>query len=160
MALPVVRMLTGAQPLGGVSADQFLLHFAPYFGAALLTVALAGGGVYTFAAFALAAASFWIHIQASIRALLRRPARFVVTPKQGSHRPQPRIVAPALAAIALLAGTAIARVALDQDPGMLNNAAFAVLHVTVLLVGIWAALRPARTGRVPAPSLTTAAAEA
>lgn len=160
MALPVVRMLTGAQPLGGVSADQFLLHFAPYFGAALLTVALAGGGVYTFGAFALAAASFWIHIQASTRALLRRPARFVVTPKQGSHRPQPRIVAPALAAMAVLAGTAIVRVALDQQPGMLNNAAFAVLHVTVLLVGVWAALRPARPEGAPVPALATAGAEA
>ena len=160
MMLPVVRMLTGAQPLGGVSADQFLLHFAPYFGAALLTVALAGGGAYTFAAFALAAASFWIHIQASTLALLRRPARFVVTPKLGSLRRQPRIVWPALAVIAILAGTAIVRVALDQRPGMLNNAAFAVLHIAVLLVGIWAALSPVRPARPRREALVPARAEA
>jgi len=159
MMLPVVRMSTGAQPLGGVSADQFLLHFAPYFGAALLTVALAGGGVYTFAAFALAAASFWIHIQASILALLRRPARFVVTPKLGSLQRQPRVVWPALAAIALLGGTAIVVVALDQSPGMLNNAAFAALHIVVLLVGIWPALNPERPPR-PRPTALVPAGDA
>ncbi len=32
MALPVVRILTGAQPIAGASADSFLAHFAPYVG--------------------------------------------------------------------------------------------------------------------------------
>ena len=73
MSLPVIRMLTGAQPVAGATADQFLLHFAPYFGASLVTVVVAGAGAYTFAAFALAAASFWIHIHASLRAAA--PAR-------------------------------------------------------------------------------------
>jgi cellulose synthase (UDP-forming) len=140
MMLPVVRMLTGAQPLAGVSADQFLIHFAPYFSACLITVAVAGGGVYTFAAFALAVASFWIHIQATILDLLRRRGSFVVTAKHGSLERQPRVVWPALAAIVVLAGTSIARVSVDQSPGMLNNAAFAALHVVVLLAGIWPAL--------------------
>ncbi|HLM26021.1 MAG TPA: cellulose synthase catalytic subunit, partial [Thermoleophilaceae bacterium] len=62
MSFPVVRLLGGGQPLGGIDAPEFLLHFAPYFAIALSTAALAGAGSYTFAAFALAAANFWIHV--------------------------------------------------------------------------------------------------
>ena len=73
MSFPVIRILTGAQPLAGAAADQFLLHFAPYFGLGAVTVAVAGPGAYTFRAFALQTASFWIHVHASIMAVLRRP---------------------------------------------------------------------------------------
>ena len=58
MSLPVVRILTGAQPLAATTADQFLLHFAPYYCAALAAVALAGYSTYTFGAFPLAAGAF------------------------------------------------------------------------------------------------------
>ncbi len=44
MTFPVVRILTGAQPIASASADQFLLHFVPYFAVALGAVAVAGGG--------------------------------------------------------------------------------------------------------------------
>ena len=74
-AFPVVRLLTGAQPLAATTADQFLAHFAPYFGLALLAVTVLGGGAYTFKAFALQAASFWIHVQSTVLALLRPPRR-------------------------------------------------------------------------------------
>ena len=76
MAMPIIRILTGAQPLATAGADQFLAHFAPYFGWSLLTVALVGGGQYTFSAFALQTASFWIHVQATILTAAR-PAREV-----------------------------------------------------------------------------------
>ena len=56
MTFPVVRLLTGAQPLAATTADQFLGHFAPYFGLSLLAVTALGGGAYTFKAFALQAA--------------------------------------------------------------------------------------------------------
>ncbi len=150
MSMPVVRILTGAQPLGEATADQFLIHFAPYFGMALYAVAVAGGGAYTFGGFALAAASWWIHVQASILALLRRRGRFVVTPKTGEARPQPRAVAPTLVAVAVLVGTAIVGLARGLDPPTLNNVAFAALHVTVLTAGVWPALRPARTAEAAA----------
>ena len=70
----------------GLDADQFLLHFAPYFCAALATVALAGAGTYTFAPSRSRRRRFWIHMQATMKALLRRHGRFVVTPKQGDGR--------------------------------------------------------------------------
>jgi hypothetical protein len=41
MLFPVIRITTGAQPVAQAGADQFLLHFAPYFGLALAAVALA-----------------------------------------------------------------------------------------------------------------------
>jgi endoglucanase len=141
MSLPVVRILTGAQPLAAATADQFLLHFAPYYCGALATVALAGYGTYTYDAFALAAGSFWIHVQAAFNALLRRPARFVVTPKHGTVARQPRAVAPALAAIAVLIGVAIYGLSQNHGAATLNNVAFASLHASVLLTAAIPALR-------------------
>jgi cellulose synthase (UDP-forming) len=141
MSLPVTRILTGAQPLAAATADQFLLHFAPYYVGALATVAMAGYGMYTFEAFALAAGSFWIHVQAAFNSLLRRPARFIVTPKQGTIARQPRAVAPALAAIAILIGVAVYGLSQSRGAATLNNVAFASLHAAVLLTAAIPALR-------------------
>ena len=148
MTFPVVRLLTGAQPLAATSADQFLAHFAPYFGLALLAVTVLGGGDYTFKAFALQAASFWIHVHSTVLALLGRRGGFVVTPKQGARGRQPRAVAPALAAIAVLCAIAGYGLLRDRDPATLNNVAFAALHVCVLASGVAPALRRAP---LPAP---------
>lgn len=151
MAMPIIRITTGAQPLAASSADQFLLHFAPYFGWALLAVSIAGAGSYTFGAFALQSASFWIHIQATILALLGRRGRFVVTPKRGAARRQPRTVWPALVLLVALLAAAGWGLHRGVSPGNLNNVAFAALHIVVLLTGVWAALMPGRaaTGERP-----------
>jgi cellulose synthase (UDP-forming) len=141
MSLPVIRIVTGAQPLAAATADQFLLHFAPYYVGALATVALAGYGTYTYEAFALAAGSFWIHVQAAFNSLLRRPVRFVVTPKHGTIARQPRAVAPALVAVAVLIGAAIYGLSRSHGAATLNNVAFASLHATVLLTAAIPALR-------------------
>jgi cellulose synthase (UDP-forming) len=141
MSFPVVRLLTGAQPLAATSADQFLAHFAPYFGLSLLAVTALGAGAYTFKAFALQAASFWIHVQATVFALLGRRGGFVVTPKEGAEGRQPRAVAPALVAIAGLSAVAVYGLLRDRDPATLNNVAFATLHIAVLLSGVLPALR-------------------
>ncbi|MGH2699990.1 MAG: glycosyltransferase [Actinomycetota bacterium] len=140
MSLPVIRITTGAQPLADASADAFLLHFVPYFGFALLNVARAGSGSYSFGAFALSAASFWIHVQSSILQLRGKPARFVVTPKKGETKRQPTTVVPALVAVAVLGLAALFGLVRSQSPATLNNVAFAALHVTVLLAGSWPAL--------------------
>lgn len=163
MSFPVIRILTGAQPIAAASADQFLVHFAPYFACALAAVAVAGTGAYTFAGFALAAAGFWIHIQATVRALLRRPARFVVTPKLGAATRQPRAAAPALAVIAVLGAVSAYGLIESRSPATLNNVAFALLHVTVLSCGAWAALtrrRPETGEAVDRGDRTGAAATA
>jgi len=143
MSFPVIRITTGAQPLAASGADQFLMHFAPYFALALYMVALMGSGAYTFRAFALQAASFWIHVHASIAVLARRPGSFKVTPKRGASGRQPRAVLPGLAAIAVLVAAAGYGLLRAQDPGTLNNAAFALVHVGVLAAGIAPALRGA-----------------
>jgi len=153
MSLPVIRIVTGAQPLADATADQFLLHFVPYFVAALGCVAAVGGGSYTFSAFALTFASFWVHVGASLAALLRRPGRFVVTRKQASGGRQVRAVAPTLAAVAVLAAAAGFGLLRDRSPATLNNVAFAAMHVAVLLVGVWPAIRG--TTAVTLPAVTT-----
>jgi cellulose synthase (UDP-forming) len=141
MTFPVVRLLTGAQPLAATTADQFLGHFAPYFGLSLLAVTALGGGAYTFKAFALQAASFWIHVQSTVLTVLGRRGGFVVTPKEGAVGRQPRAVAPALVAIAALSAVAAYGLLRDRDPATLNNVAFAALHIVVLLSGVSPALR-------------------
>jgi cellulose synthase/poly-beta-1,6-N-acetylglucosamine synthase-like glycosyltransferase len=148
MTFPVVRILTGAQPLAAPAADQFLLHFAPYFGLALSMVAMMGSGAYTFRAFALQSASFWIHVHASVLALLRRPGSFKVTPKRGADGRQPRAMAPALVAAAILLAVAVLGLARHHDPSTMNNVAFACVHLTVLSFGVAPALR--RGARAPA----------
>lgn len=144
MALPVIRILTGAQPLAQASADQFLAHFAPYFGMALLAVGVAGAGAYTFGAFALGFASFFVHVHALAATVLGRAGRFVVTPKQGRRGVQLRPVLAPLTAMAVLAGAAVWGLARETTPAMLNNVAFAMLHLGVLAAGVRPALVPAR----------------
>jgi cellulose synthase (UDP-forming) len=144
MTFPVVRILTGAQPLAAPAADQFLLHFAPYFGMALSMVAMMGAGAYTFRAFALQSASFWIHVHASLKALLRRPGSFKVTPKRGADGRQPRAMLPALVAATVLLTVAVAGLLRHHDPSTMNNVAFALVHLTVLSFGVAPALRAAR----------------
>jgi predicted nicotinamide N-methyase len=54
---------------------------------------------------------------------------------------QPRAVAPALMAIAVLSAGAAYGLLRDRDPATLNNVAFAALHIAVLLSGVSPALR-------------------
>ncbi|MGH9073831.1 MAG: glycosyltransferase family 2 protein [Acidimicrobiales bacterium] len=153
MALPAVRIFFGAQPLAGATADQFLLHFAPYFCVSLLSVAVAGAGEYTFAAFALLIANYSVQVLSSLLVVARRGGRFVVTAKRGADGPQPRAVLPALVAVAgLLSATGYA---LDRSltAATLNNVAFALLHVSVLVAGSWSAVVGRRRSvRVPQPA--------
>jgi cellulose synthase (UDP-forming) len=152
MMFPVVRILFGVQPLAHLTAPEFLLHFAPYFLVALSTAALAGAGSYTFTALALAAASFWLFIVASLLTLARRRGSFKVTPKTGADKRQPRAVAPALVAVVFLAAVACWGLAHSRDAATFNNAAFAAFHICILMTGAWPALRR------PAPAPAAAAA--
>ncbi len=49
LSLPMIRILTGQQPLAQATAAQFLGHFLPYYTVCIVTVAVAGAGTYTFA---------------------------------------------------------------------------------------------------------------
>lgn len=152
MSFPVVRILGGVQPLDHLTAPVFLLHFAPYFLVALSTAALAGAGSYTFSALALAAASFWVFIVASLLTLARRRGSFKVTPKTAADRRQPRAVAPALVAVAILAVVGIWGLAHSQDSATFNNVAFALFHICILMAGCWPALRSPARPYLPAPA--------
>lgn len=145
MSFPVIRLLTGGQPIANITAPEFLLHFAPYFAVALTTAALAGAGAYTFAAFALAAASFWIHVLSTVFTVLRRKGSFVVTPKKGAEARQPGAVMPALVVVAILVGVSIYGLIRNQDSATLNNVSFAAVHVSILMTGCWPALQKPRS---------------
>lgn len=145
LLLPVVRLTTGAQPIAAEGADQFLMHFAPYFGLSLLTVAVAGAGSYTFRAYATTMATFWIHVRASLAVLVGRAGGFTVTPKGGAGAPQPSAMWPSLVAAALLVVVGVTGLVREVSPSSLNNVAFVGLHLAVLLRGAW----PALVGAVP-----------
>ena len=159
MSFPVVRLLGGGQPLAsGVDAPEFLLHFAPYYAVALTTAALAGAGSYTFAAFALAAANFWIHVLAPVYTVLRKSGSFVVTPKKGAAARQPSAVMPALVVVGILVGVSIYGLIRAQDAATLNNVCFAAVHVSILMTGCWPALAKPRVPDSEAPELAEVAA--
>ena len=142
LMLPVLRIAFGVQPIASTAADDFLSHFVPYFGLAIATVAAVGSGTYTFRAYSLATSTYWVHVHATVKALLRRPGRFVVTPKQGGSGRQFRPAAPTLATIALLTTAGLWGLAQGRDPATLNNVAFVAVHLSVLGHGIWPALAP------------------
>jgi cellulose synthase (UDP-forming) len=142
LSMPVVRILTGAQPVAGAAADSFLAAFGPYFALSLATVASVGAGQYTFAAYSLATSTFWIHIDATYRTLRRRAGSFVVTPKRGAGGRQLRPAAPTLAVIAFLIAVAVYGLTQSRDAATLNNVAFVALHVAVLGHGVMAAVVP------------------
>jgi cellulose synthase (UDP-forming) len=144
MSFPVIRLLGGGQPIGGINAPEFLLHFAPYYIVALSMAALAGAGSYTFGAFALSAANFWIHVLATIYTVLRKSGSFVVTPKKGAEARQPGAVMPALAAVAVLVAVSVYGLARNTNASTINNVSFAALHVSILMAGCWAALEKPR----------------
>ena len=147
MSLPAIAFLTGVLPVDVETTNEFLVHFGPYWSLALLNVAVASGGSYTFAAFTLLSATFWVHVSASTKVALRRPGGFVVTPKAGACKRQPRAVAPALVAITVLAGSVAYGVVSDPSPALLSNVAFAFAHIGVLAAGAWPALRRGRQAR-------------
>lgn len=150
MCFPLVRILFGVQPLAHLTAPEFLLHFVPYFVVALSTAALAGAGSYTFTALALAAASFWVFIVASLLTLARRRGSFKVTPKTGASSRQPGAVWPALLAILVLAAVSVWGLVQRRDAATLNNAAFALFHIAILTTGCWPALRRPPVADTPA----------
>jgi cellulose synthase (UDP-forming) len=154
MSFPVIRLLGGGQPIGGINAPEFLLHFVPYYAIALSVAAFAGAGAYTFAAFALSAANFWIHIVATIYTVLRRSGSFVVTPKKGAEARQPGAVMPALVTVGVLVAVSIYGLARNPDAAAINNVSFAAVHVSILMTGCWAALQKPRA---PAPESVAAA---
>ena len=85
LSLPVIFIFTGAQPFNGSTSTEMLLYFAPYYIISLVVVAAAGGGSYTFEAYCLYIANFWIQIAATIYVLTGSKMTWVVTAKQGSR---------------------------------------------------------------------------
>ncbi|MCU1399505.1 MAG: hypothetical protein JWN62_2614, partial [Acidimicrobiales bacterium] len=152
LSLPVIRIVTGVQPLSGSSADGFLAAFAPYFALAIATVASVGAGSYTFAAYSLATSTFWVHVHASWQALLQRPSRFVVTPKQGDAERQWKPAMPTLVVLGVLVAAALCGLIRDRSPATLNNVGFLALHIVVLSHGVATAVVPslARPAAMPA----------
>ena len=120
---------------------------------ALTTAALAGAGSYTFAAFALAAANFWIHCLSTVYTVLRKEGSFVVTPKKGAAARQPGAVMPALVMVGILVrGEHLRPDTRTRTRRRINNVCFAAVHVSILMTGCWPALAKPRVPDPERPS--------
>ena len=128
LSLPVIYIFTGAQPFTVSTSTEMLLYFAPYYIISLIAVAAAGGGSYTFEAYCLYIANFWIQIAATIFVLTGSKMKWVVTAKQSSQRREPGSVVPALIAIGILAVTAVYGIAHGLTSAVANNLAFAGMY--------------------------------
>ena len=150
MSFPVVRLLFGGQPLAGIDAPEFLLHFAPYFAIALTTAALAGRGR--------------VHLRglrAGRRQLLDpracpRCSRSCAEGLLRGHPEEGRGGPPAgggdarARVVGILVAVSIYGLIRKQDAATINNVSFATFHVSVLMTGCWPALaKPARASRGP-----------
>jgi hypothetical protein len=113
-----------------------MLYWGPYFFLGMLTVTIAGSNGYSYNAFALMSASFWIHVLATILTVLRRKGSFAVTPKQASSTRQFRPVVVPILVCASLLGVAIYGLSTSQSPAMVTNVSFATVHVLVLASGM------------------------
>jgi len=78
--------------------------------------------------------------------VLRKTGSFVVTPKKGAEARQPGAVMPALAAVGILVAASIYGLVKNPDSATINNVSFAMVHVSILMTGCWAALQ-----KPPAP---------
>ena len=155
MAMPILRLLFGLQPIGGVGTNEFILHFGPYFAASLTTVAVASGGAFTFHAFALSSATFGVHVRSLGRVVFRRHGKFVVTPKHGADGRQLRPVGFTMAFAGALVLAMLIGLVRDPSPSTFNNAAYAGLHVVVLCCGAWPALVGSSRRKQPELALVT-----
>ncbi|MGD0391228.1 MAG: glycosyltransferase [Acidimicrobiales bacterium] len=159
LSLPVIFIFTGAQPFNGSTASQMLLYFAPFFAINLIVVATAGGNSYTFDAFCVFVANFWVHIAASIYVMTGAKMKWVVTSKQSSKGREPRSVVPGLAYLGVFLVTAVYGIATGFTPAVADNLAFAAIYAVVILVGIWPALAGAPTPSAAAPEAELEAPE-
>jgi cellulose synthase (UDP-forming) len=140
MSLPVFRIFAHVQPIHQNSVHDFLVHFAPYFCACVVTVSVASDGEYTFGAYTLAAANFGVQVRAFARVLTRRKGKFVVTPKHGTDGRQLRPIRPALLALTVLITSITYALVTSRAASVLTNVAFASIHVVILSAGCWSAV--------------------
>jgi cellulose synthase (UDP-forming) len=150
LSLPVIFIFTGAQPFSGSTASEMLLYFAPFFAINLIVVATAGGNSYTFDAFCVYVANFWVHIAASVYVLTGAKMKWVVTSKQSAKGREPGSVVPGLIYLGVFVVTAAYGIATGFTPAVADNLAFAAIYAVVILVGIWPALAGAPTPSVAA----------
>ena len=121
MSFPVIRLLTGGQPIADINAGvpaplRALLRRGADHGRA-------GRRRLGHVRRLRLAAANWIHCLATVYTVLRKEGSFVVTPKKGAAARQPSAVMPALAAVAILVGVSIYGLVREQDAATLNNAA-------------------------------------
>jgi cellulose synthase (UDP-forming) len=80
-----------------------------------------------------------VHVGGTLAVLARRRGRFVVTPKTGGAGRQPLAVWPTLITVLVLLSAIGYGLRHSRGAAMLNNVAFASVHLCILLVGVSAA---------------------
>lgn len=140
LVLPTAYLLAGLRPVQ--VPNDYPVHFLPYALAALATIIYASDFHVRFDALWFTLASFPVHVRALFSTFFGRRAAFVVTPKrQGGVTLRPvRVLLLATAVLAGAAGYGLVRFGLV--PSAVNNAAWVLAHIVILLGFVRLALRP------------------
>ena len=144
LSLPVIRIVTGVQPLAGARPTRSSPRSPPYFALSLATVASVGGG--------------HVHVRrllaGDVDVLDPRPrdrAQVIREPSRAASSSRPRPATPAASCArrrrrsrssACSSSSPSYGLARDQDAATLNNVAFAGLHISILFHGVLGAVVP------------------
>jgi len=162
LVLPTAYLTAGLRPVQ--VPNDYPVHFLPYALAALATIIYASDFRVRFDALWFTLASFPVHVRALFATFFGRRARFVVTPKrQGgvTLRPVRTLI---VVAVMLAGAVAYGLVRFEPVPSTVNNVAWAIAHLVILLGFVRLALRPhkplhiSHAGHAAAVTLLLAAA--
>jgi cellulose synthase (UDP-forming) len=150
IALPLVFLFSGLMP---VLAPGMLLAavFLPYLFVTLYCIERASNFTFTFPSLGLSMSAFTIHMRALWAAITRQKSGFTVTSKEAVSGNFVRLARVHIGYIVLtVLGVGVALVREGVSAALINNAAWAILNVSIFVPFIRASL-PQRS-RAPAPA--------
>ena len=135
-------------PINSLAADQFIIHFLPYYVVSMLYVSFASGGSSGTRGLFFTLGSFPIHIRATIAVLLRRKMSFSVTPKQRVEGLHLNVFWPNLLVLIMLIGACVHAFMQGLTPETSTGIAFAVVNMVVVggILVVAHASPPAKSG--------------
>ncbi len=140
MVLPVAYLFFGLRPIQ--VPNDYPVYFLPYIVISLVTIGYSTDFKMSFAGLWFTLASFPVFIKASIVALSRRPAKFVVTSKEAGTRTF-RPVRIQIAVVALLLAAIVHGIyRFGFVPATMNNVAIALGHIFIIQGFIRYSYRP------------------
>jgi cellulose synthase (UDP-forming) len=140
MLLPVIYFYFGSVPLTA-SGMSIAIFFTPYIFTCLYLLQLTSNHSYTFRALAFSHGSFYLQLKAIYSVLFNVKTSFQVTSKTKVSGNFIRLVLPHIFYIlVVIVGVIFAYLRVGLDVTLVNNITWALLHIVIFTVFIYAAL--------------------